>query len=138
MTSRSAGARLEGDLLRRARAGEVAGELYELVLQPAALLDLAEQHGIVEEAGHELHDAGEELHVAAPVALGVVVEVHESDERAAGHQRHGERAGVAPLAILLDLFRRKPGVARLSITSGVWSISVLSREGYLAVSRMVS
>ncbi len=103
--------RLEGDALRRARARQAAGELDELVLQAAALLGFAEQHGIVEEAGDELRHPGEELHLEAPVALGVVVEVHEPDDGATGDERHGERAGVAPLAEHLDLGGSEPRVA---------------------------
>ena len=71
------------------------------MLQTAAVLGLAEQHGVVEQAGHELHHAGQVLDLAAPVALGVVVELCQAYDGAAGDERHGERAGVAPLAVSL-------------------------------------
>ena len=48
----------------------------------AISLRLVEERSAVEHAGDELAHAREELDVAAPVALGVVVEVHQADELA--------------------------------------------------------
>ncbi len=98
------------DLLRRAGARQAAGELDELVLQSAAGLDLVQQHGVLEQARDQLHHPGQVLDLELPVALGVVVELGQPDDGPPGDQGHGERAGVAPLAIALDLLGRQPWV----------------------------
>ena len=87
-----------GDVHRLLGGGEVGAQLDELLAQAGDLPGLVEQRGAVEHAGDELADAGQELDVGAPVTLGVVVQVHEPDELATGHQRHRERAREAPLA----------------------------------------
>ena len=110
--------------------GQLRAQLHELVPQARDLARLAQERRAVEHAGDELADAGHELHVVAPVALGVVVQVDQPDQLAAGDQRHRERAGVAPSRGTA----RPPsgpsrGSRRSAITRGVWSSSVRSSEG---------
>ena len=93
--------------------GEVGAELDELLAEPGDLPRLVEERRAVEHPGDELAHAGEELEVAAPVPLGVVVEVHQADELPAGDQGHRERAGEAPRAHDLGLVGAEPIVAEV-------------------------
>ena len=103
-----------GDVHRLLGGGQVGAQLDELLAQAGDLPGFVEQCGAVEHAGDQLADAGQELDVGAPVPLGVVVEVHEPDELATGHQRHRERAREAPLAHHFDLARAQAFVAQVA------------------------
>ena len=103
-----------GDVGRLLRGGEVGAELDELLAKPDGLPGLVEERGAVEHAGDELADAGERREVRAPVALGVVVEVHQPDELPAGDQRHRQRAGEPPAAHELGFGPAEPGVAQVA------------------------
>ena len=102
-----------GDVHRRLGRGEVGAQLDELLAEPGDLPGLLEERGAVEHAGDELAHAGEELEVRAPVALRVVVQVDQADELAAGHQRHGQRAGEALAAHQFPLVRAETLVAQV-------------------------
>ena len=102
-----------GDVRGRLCGGEVGAELDQLLAQPGDLSGLVEERRTVEDAGDQLAHAGQELEVGAPVALRVVVEVHQSDELAAGHERHGDRALVAPAAHEVHLGRPQAFVAQI-------------------------
>ena len=102
-----------GDVRRRFRRGEVGAELDELLAEPGDLPRLVEERSAVEHPGDELAHAREELEVAAPVPLGVVVEVHQADELAAGDEGHRQRAGEAPRAHGLGLVGAEPIVAEV-------------------------
>ncbi len=102
-----------GDVHGRLCGGEVGAELDELLAQPGALSGLVEERRAVEDAGDQLAHTGKELELGVPVALRVVVEVHQSDELTARHERHGDRALVAPAAHEVQLGRPEAFVAQI-------------------------
>ncbi len=102
-----------GDVHGRLRRGEVGAEFDQLLAQPGHLPRLVEERRAVEDAGDQLAHAGKELEVRAPVALRVVVEVHQPDQLAAGHEGHGERARVPPVAHEVRLSRAQAIVAQV-------------------------
>ena len=108
----------ECDVVHAAGSLDQAGHLDDLVLRRRIRLQLTDEHGVVEQAGHGLKDAGEGVDLDAPVALRVVVELYEADDETAGDQRHAERAGIAPGRVLPRLCRRQARVA--GAADGEW------------------
>ena len=103
-----------GDVHRRLGRGEVRAQLDELLAESGDLPGFFEQRSAVEHAGDELAHAGEELEVRAPVALRVVIHVDQADELAAGHQRHGQRAGESVAAHQFPLVHAETPVAQVA------------------------
>ena len=90
--------------------GRDLAELDQLALRADTLLEIVEQRGLGEGAGHQLADVAGEVEVLGVVALAHVFQLDETHGAALDEQRYAERAPCAPLLVVGDFRGCQAGV----------------------------